>query len=487
MAIKVTVNPMTDQSDLPPSADSHEQPAAMDSSAPAEQAVEPSTAAGAEEGSAEGTAAPAGAPPPPDAQTGRKKGRRGAVATIPLVLFSCLFLMTAVIVDWAHYTVINTEGFVNTVGPVIESDAVTANIATQVTNELVARIDLQSRVHSALPSVAKPLAAPITGAVESYIQQAVTNVLRSPRLHDLWYSIIQFTHSQVIAALKGDSQVIQTTGGEVVLNTLPFINQALQSVQSATSDLLGHNVHFPTITSATLPETARAELSSALGVNLPSDFGQITLFRSSRIKTASNAVTLFGVAAWVLPILALLALLAAIWLSRRRRRTLLQFLFLAAILIVLLRRFVFLLQRELISSAQPANQAAASDIIHQLTSGLVDLTTWILGGLALAIIIALVTGPYRWATSLRGHVSSAWTETGETFGELSGGRGGPAISWITRHRALLQVVGAVVGLVLMLVLDFAGALIVLLLLAVYELVLWRLHGGDQAPLVEAKG
>jgi hypothetical protein len=475
VAIEVAVGPMTDQPDqqLPADPDQEPEPAAVDRSAPAEH---------------EDEAPPAQAAPPVDTGPGKKRGRWRAIVTVPLLVISCLFLMVAVVVDWAHYTVINTNGFVNTVGPVIESDAVTANFASRISDQVVSNLNLEARVHSALPNVAKPLAAPLTSAVSGYVEQAFTNVLRSPRLHDLWYSILRFTHSQVIGALQGDSQVISTTGGAVVLNLLPFVNQALESVQSSTSGLLGHNVKFPTITSETLPENARAELSKALGVNLPSDFGQITLFRSSRITTVKRGVTLFNVLAWLLPLLAALALLAALWLSRRRRRTLLQFLFLAAILIVLLRRFVFLLQRDLINSAQPANQPAASDIIHQLTGNLVDVTTWILGGLALAIVIALVTGPYGWATSLRGHMRRAWAETAEIAAALFGrSREGTTGVWVAQHRAALQIGTAAVAVLLMLVIDWPWTLIVLLLLAVIELALWRLRRGEQASLVEAKG
>ena len=76
-------------------------------------------------------------------------------------------------------------------------------------------------------------------------------------------------------------------GGYIVLNTVPVINQALGQVSGLASNLTGKNVKLPTITSAEVPQAAVDKLSKALGVKLPSNFGQVTLVRSKNLATVN--------------------------------------------------------------------------------------------------------------------------------------------------------------------------------------------------------
>jgi hypothetical protein len=64
-------------------------------------------------------------------------------------------------------------------------------------------------------------------------------------------------------------------------------------VSGLASDLTGKQVTLPTITSAEPPQKAVNKLSKALGVQLPSNFGQITLVKSDKLATVQRLVKAF--------------------------------------------------------------------------------------------------------------------------------------------------------------------------------------------------
>ena len=101
------------------------------------------------------------------------------------------------------------------------------------------------------------------------------------------------------------TSTISTANGYIVLNTVPIINQALGSVSGLASNLTGKKVTLPTITSAEPPKQAVDKLSKALGVKLPSNYGQITLVRSTHLAVAQRGVRAFDRLTILLPLLTL--------------------------------------------------------------------------------------------------------------------------------------------------------------------------------------
>ncbi len=203
-----------------------------------------------------------------------------------LVALSCLLVLLSTTVVWAHRTLLNTGTFVGTVGPVFKDPAVTSAVAVRATDELFTELNLQTRLRDALPPKVSFAAVPITNATKGYVAGELANVLASPKFQAIWTSALTITHEQVVAVLRGQrTPVLTTSDGYIVLNTLPLINQALGKVSGLASSLTGKNVTLPTITSAELPQQQVNKLSKALGVPLPSNFGEITLVRSTDLAT----------------------------------------------------------------------------------------------------------------------------------------------------------------------------------------------------------
>ena len=390
--------------------------------------------------------------------------------------------MLSTTVVWAHRTVLNTDTFVGTVGPVFQYPGVDTAVATRATNQLFLELHLETRLRDALPAKVSFAAGPITSATESYVSGQLAKVLGSERFQAIWTETLTSTHATVVSVLRGQkTSTISTAHGYIVLNTVPIINKALGSVSGLASNITGKRVSLPTITSAEPPKEAVDKLSKALGVQLPSNYGQITLVRSTNLAVAQRGVKAFDRLTIFLPLLTLVLIAFTFWLSVSRRRTLVQFLVGSSLLLIVVRRVVIHEQNALANGAN--NPQVAQTVLGELLHGFFILTTWLLVVALVILVVSLLTGSYRWAVALRRFVARTWHQG---IAAVSGERRGRSVAWVKAHADALQLVGAVVAGILLLIISISwlSFLIVGVLVAVYEVGLqWakgRPHEGAPA-------
>jgi hypothetical protein len=415
---------------------------------------------------------------------GQRRRRTGALrraAVIVLVVLACLSLTAATVAVWADRTLLNTDGWVETVGPLGADPTVTAALQPRITEAVFTAIPAQELIADALPEDRAFLAAPLSSAVESFVDDQVGAFLASDTFAQLWIDANEVAHERALAVLRGDSDVVQVEGDTVTLNLLPVVNRVLGQLSDAASGLVGQDVTLPTISSGELPEQAVARINAALGIELPPDIGQIEVYNADELVAAQQALRVFDQALVLLVIATPLLLGAAIWLSRNRRRTILQLAVGSVLLLVLVRRVVLRFEETIVAMPpRPEGQAAAEVVTDQLRAGLFELTAIIIV-IALAIVlIALLTGPYRWAVALRHGVASVGRSVWSAGGRLtttSEGQG--VVRWSTEHRQALQIGGALVVIAILLLFNVAWGwfLTLIALLAAWEVALWRLGGG----------
>jgi hypothetical protein len=412
----------------------------------------------------------------------RRRIRRSVVAV--LVAISCLFVLLSATVVWAHRTLLDTGTFVGTVGPVFQDPAVASAVAARATDELFTELNLQTRLRDALPPKVSFAAVPITNATKGYVAGKLTNVLSSPRFQAVWTAALTATHKQLVAVLRGQSTAaVSSSGDYIVLNTVPLINQALGQVSGLASDLAGKPVTLPTITSADPPQQAVNKLSQALGVSLPSNFGEITLVRSSDLATVRQGVKAFDGLTLILPLVTIVLIALALWLSVNRRRTLLQLAAGVSLLMIIERRAVIHEQGVLANAAH--NPQVAQSVLDDLLHGFFVLTAWVLGVALVILVIAVLCGPYRWAVAMRSWVK----RTGRSIAGARGGDHRGVVGWMASHAGGLQLAGAVVAGILFLIVpvSWLSFLIVGVLLAAYEVYLQRIKPAPPDEASPASG
>ena len=305
-------------------------------------------------------------------------------------------------------------------------------------------------------------------------------MLASPQFQAVWTRALTVTHEQLVAVLRGqNTRAVSTSGGDIVLNTVPAINQALGKVSGLASDLTGKQVTLPTITSADPPQKAVNKLSKALGVQLPSNFGQITLVKSDKLATVQRLVKAFDRLTLVLPLVTIALLALTLWLSLNRRRTVLQLAVGVSLLMIVERRVVIHEQGTLAGSAH--NPQVAQSLLGQLLNGFYVLTAWVLGVALAVLVITVLLGPYRWAVAARSSVKRTW----RSISQAGSGDHRGAAGWLASHAAGFQLAGAVVAGILLLIVpvSWLSFLIIGVLLAAYEVYLQWIKPSppDEAP------
>lgn len=408
---------------------------------------------------------------------GRWRDRARELLVGLLVLLFALLVPLTTTVAWASHTLLSTDGWVQTVAPLAADPVVRAAVGTDVTNQLFAAVDVNHKIASVLPGPASFLAGPITSTLRGFTNQAVGWVLASPKFAPIWANANRFAHEQLLSVLEGRTRAVTTTNGQVVLNVVPLLEATLAELVSFLSGAIGHTIHLPTISATELPAKACQRIGAAIGRKLPDDCGQIALFPADRLTAARRFFRLFSGARVLLLVLTPVSAAAALWISRRRRRTLLQLAVGAILALLVARRLVSILEHSLVRSVGASNRAALQVILTQVLHLYFDLTAWLAVGLAAVVVVAALSGPYGWARAIRRGLAAVGRAGGALVAMGGAHRAeGPVPTWVRRRLDLLRVVGVLVALVALVLVPagWVGAVVVLALLAAYQLWLVRL-------------
>lgn len=393
----------------------------------------------------------------------RKLPRWRRILVAFLVVFGCVLTPISIVAVWIHATLLDTDQWVDTVGPLIDSPNIQQAVATRVTDAIVNGTDLEDRVSDALPDRAQVLAPAIVEGARQAVGAASLRIVESDQFETLWDEANRRAHKRVVAVLQGKgNDTVQTENGQVVLDLAPVINEVRDSL-------------------------------SDRGITLFDDLDisrvdrQIVIFSSDDLRRAQNVVDLLNTLAWWLPIITVIVFALAIALSGNRRRTVLRG-SLGAALAVGLVLTAFNLGRTAYLDALPArvNRAAAEDLYDQL---LVFLRTSLRTAFVLALVIALaawLSGPSRAAVRVRRTVGRGVDRTGDLAPAPSG-----VGTFVGVHRNVLRGVVVALGLVVLMVLAHPSpwsVLIIAVLVVVGLLVIEVLaRGSGPAPSGEGAG
>ena len=156
-----------------------------------------------------------------------------------------------------------------------------------------------------------------------------------------------------------------------------------------------------------------------------------------------------------------------------------------AITMVLLRRLVYALERMVLDRVLiPARRPVVQGTYDRLMHNLLLATLWMLIIALVATLVLAVTGPYPWARRARSRTGAMGRSA---FGSVShigvdaqeDSLVGETTAWVKAHRSLLQIAGAVLaGLVLLIAsLTWLGLLVLVVLLGLYEALVTRWGAG----------
>ncbi|MET0146444.1 MAG: hypothetical protein ABW122_05555 [Ilumatobacteraceae bacterium] len=339
----------------------------------------------------------AGSPSPrPD----RHRSRTVVASVVGVV--AVLVLSVTIVAVWAKATVLRSEPIAELAGDALAEPEVQAALAAYLADQVAAAVDLEPRLVEVLPDALDRFAGVIAGAANAGVERALTRALGNDDLQQALVTIIERAHDRAMRVLEGDglSGGITISDGQVSLNLLPLVGRGLTSLQAAG---LLQDLDVPVLTVDGDPDEQIAELSSALGRDLPAGFGQLVVYESDKVadgqaavQSAQRMLTLAERAVWVLVVLSLVLIAATMLIAARRWRAALVLGLGTAATMIVLRSAV----RRVVDEApdlvrRPGAKAALDAILRGASASLLALAGVVLLVALLVIAVAVLRGRWR--------------------------------------------------------------------------------------------
>lgn len=334
------------------------------------------------------------------------------------VILAVLVLLAGNLCFWAGNTLINTDKYVATVQPLLAKKSVQVAVADYTTTQLFNKVDVEAAIIDVLPPKADFLAPQLTAQLRGATEKTLEKTLAGSRFQRLWTDTNRKAHERLVKAIKSS----KTGDGKIDLQ--------------AVYDRLGQSLQG-------------TKLGFLAGKTLPGKAGSVTVIDAPWLPKARFAVNNIG---WLKPVsLILLAFFsaAAIWLARRKRRMVITLGSLSALGMLATLIAIQIVESRVAGHVQPAYHTAAHDAASIIFQPLVRQTLAVLSFSLLFVIIAWLTGPYRWAKC---SVAATRQYLTTPLHRLIFSAENSSTEWVGANRQTLEwVIVALVGFIMLLV------------------------------------
>jgi hypothetical protein len=373
-----------------------------------------------------------------------------------LVVLGCLLLLLANFTVWLNRTVVSTDGWVDTVGPLSKDDDVAVAVSEGLTRRIAARVDFEEIAAESLPERAQALVGPVGQAVRGFVADAIRDIIVSDRFNQFWVEANRRAHEAFIRLMEDETRIGERAE-EVTLRLDDVLQRVDERLEARGLDLFDGDV--------------------------PDDVGDLELFGQGRVEKLRTGFDLLTALDWALPLVTLLVFGAALALSARRRRTAIEIGVGGALTMAVAAIAVRIARNGLLGDIRNDQVRAAADSVwDQVRTGIVQQTAALF---VLGVLVAIgfwITGSAPRAVRLR-----EWGRrqlAGIREGRLDSGRAAGLGAFLRDHRRAVQG-GALTLVVLLLLLlprvTALGLLVATALLALVAVAVELLAGPRRAP------
>ncbi len=340
---------------------------------------------------------------PTDRATHPARGRwTGAIV---LMLLAALLAPLSALATWTRTTVLDTDKYVAMVAPLAEDPAVQEEISRRITDAVFEALRVEELTTRTLEAVAErprvegvtqnlpvdltTFAEPISTAIHGFTEQQVTRLVASDTFEDAWIAANREAHASLVAALTGEAATegVTVSEGRVSVNLAAFI-EAIKPV------LVERGVPFAD--------------------RIPEVNAQFVILDSTSLASAQSAIRILDLLRWVLPVVAILLLVAGVALAPNRRRALVVGASMVACALVLLLlgvqvlRALYLDDLEEVLLVPQVGSVLFDTVSTPLRLGvrstallflLIALAAWVAGPSTAAVTVRSVPGRLAGATS----------------------------------------------------------------------------------------
>ena len=301
--------------------------------------------------------------------------RRLAVAV--LILLGSLVIIGANLAFWMRGTILNTDRWVSTVGPLTQNEVIVDTLTGYVVVEVFEAVDVQGVAEEILPERVAFLSVPLTVALQDAVRDAVSNAVQSDEVNAAWIAANRTVHKFVIGVLRGEGDVVYVRGGQLTLDL---------------SDLFG----------SIISRVGLDRLDRFQG----EDLGKFVLLESRQVAAVQSALALLDGMSWLLLIVALVLYFVAWLVSLWRNNTVLWIgVGVASAMALVLIVLAVAKPMVLAYIVDPVIRAFGGEIWGLILRGLI-VQTVVVGIVGLIIaLVAWLAGPHSRAVAIRSGVS----------------------------------------------------------------------------------
>jgi hypothetical protein len=344
----------------------------------------------------------------------RGRGLVFGVAVVALAGSAVLSLLAATLVFTVDENVLETEQFVELVGPLVEDPSVRGALSDRLTEQTLDALALEERIPARLAEISprlEVLAPPIVAATETFVARSVDTAIDSDEFATLWNEALRLGHTRAIAILEEDEAALGNLGIDeegVTLDLLGVVAIVIRRVVTGLGELIGANVELPD----PVPNEDRREaidrLATVFGVTLPPDYGLVTVMGAEELALAQDYYRFVQRLGPALIVAALLTGAGAITLSADRRRTI-MWIGLSVAVLALATQIAYRVAADRVadSARDPQAEEAARSVLDTL-SGPFEVALWLLAAFGLvAALVAYLAGPASMLRRRSGRVTPA--------------------------------------------------------------------------------
>ena len=397
----------------------------------------------------------------------RSRGR--SIAAAICVVLALVLTAPASLAYWGNRTITDSQRYLATVGPLVNSPEVQDAIATKVIDAIEAQVDIEAVLNDVFAGVItdaprlQRLIGPISAAIDGLVERQVREFIASDAFAEIWTTINTRAQQALVRVLKGDnSGAISVQGNEVVLDVSDMIDQVKERLVARGLTI---------VEKAPIPEIDK----------------QIVLLDAPQLKKARTIYAVaHPVAQWFIVVVALLFVAAVLLARRRPRMTVIIGVGLVAN--ALLVAWAVSVGRQLFidqlsgTTFGPASAAFYDTLLTYLERG---WHIFLLLGLIL-VITGWFTGRNSTGTAVRTSVAGTLEAAGEP---LADGPVAGIAHWVAPNVRWLRIAAVVLGVIVLLWgnqattarLLWSLGLTIVLLGALQVLVGAATHGGRSHP------
>ncbi|HEX3087807.1 MAG TPA: hypothetical protein VHQ23_04080, partial [Ilumatobacteraceae bacterium] len=241
------------------------------------------------------------------------------IAKRSVIFVAALLLTISTVVVWSTRTALNSDRFSEAVGSSLDDDRVSTALTTYITDQITSVIDLQGIAANLIPGDRDLLAAPFAQAAENFIRTRVAAIVGSDQFISWFTNLAAKAHEAAIHIAKGQSgPVINAADGSVVINVAPAIGAVL--TQLGADGLVDRLANMPKLEDNPQVADVVTRIATALNIQIPADFGQITVMQSDTLTRVQDAFKTFRTLVWILVIISIVLAVGAILIASDRRK-----------------------------------------------------------------------------------------------------------------------------------------------------------------------